>query len=119
MPLQTGSWTANFGGQNAQLTIVNVSANGQVDLTIGLVSYGGFWDEDAQRLSIISKGQGAVQEFTGYLFTDPVNIAGVNGAVIFTLVGIVENFGTPPRLVGPVPTAKRSSFGWYAQIGVD
>lgn len=121
MPLQTGNWTASFGGQKVQLSITNVSATGQVTATVNQTPYGGLWDDDSKRLSLItSTPRAGMQVCTGYLFIDKVNIAGVNGAVVFTLAGIVENFGTQAiNQHGPAPTAKSSSFGWYAQIGVD
>ena len=125
MALQTGTWAASVGGENLPLTITSVGANGSVKATLGPEQIGGlncagFWDEDSQRLSLISSGQGGSLMLTGYQFTDPINITGVSGSVIFTLAGIVDYFGTqPPNQPGPAPSAKQSSFGWYAQIGVD
>ncbi|MBV8373080.1 MAG: hypothetical protein JOY69_07440 [Candidatus Eremiobacteraeota bacterium] len=127
MPLQIGTWKASVGGQNVQLNITNVSADGIINATLGPggvgdTRYAGFWDEDSQRLCLISSPteNAGSPMFTGYLFTDPVNLTGVGGSVIFTLAGVVEYFGMPAGIPpGPEPTAKRSSFGWYAQIGVD
>lgn len=115
MPLQTGTWTMNVGGQVTQMTIGN-DANGKVAVQIiGANPLSALWDEDSQRL-ILSSSEG--QLFVGYFFTDTVNLTGVKGAALFTLVGTVENY-VQGRIIGPLSTAKRSTFGWYAQIGVD
>ena len=115
MPLQVGNWTANVGGVPAALYIGSVDTNGRVTGYFGVTSayLSGFWDEDSQRLTLLRWPQ----VFVGYLFSDPVNLTGVNGTVVFTLTGVVENFSAGGA--GPSPTAKRSAFGWYAQIGVD
>jgi hypothetical protein len=68
------------------------------------------------------------QTFVAYLFTDPVKLLGVNGSVVFTLTGSATTFrpagGRTPagpifQPFGPFATAKRSVFGWYAQIGIE
>jgi hypothetical protein len=117
MPLQAGDWTANVGGTQMQLKIIGVDPQGNVTALFGFAASEapGFWDEDSQRLTLLS----ATQLFVGYLFTDPVNLTGVSGSVVFTLAGVVEDVIPPAGGIGPAPTAKRSAFGWYAQIGVD
>ena len=125
MPLQAGTWAANVGGENLPLNITGVFPDGSVEATLGPgstggIKYAGFWDEDSQRLCLIASGNAGSLMLTGYLFTDQVNLTGVVGSVIFTLAGVIDFFGTPSaNLPGPTPTAKRSSYGWYAQIGVD
>ena len=119
MPLQTGTWTANVGGVPTHLNIIGVDANGRVNGYFGtsVSNAGAFWDEDSQRLTLLNwPANSPPQVFVGYLFTDPVNLTGVSGSVVFTLAGVVEDL---PGAWGPAPTAKRSAFGWYAQIGVD
>jgi hypothetical protein len=115
MPLQAGNWIANVGGVQTQLNIIGVDPQGNVTALFAIAASEtpGFWDEDSQRLTLLS----STQLFVGYLFTDPVNLTGVSGSVVFTLAGVVEDI--MPSGIGPAPTAKRSAFGWYAQIGVD
>ncbi|MBV8727987.1 MAG: hypothetical protein JO233_09380 [Candidatus Eremiobacteraeota bacterium] len=115
MPLQPGKWIANVGGQATELTIAGVDPSGDVSAYFGPTypEVGGRWDEDSQRLTLLSWPQ----LFVAYLFTDPINLTGVNGTVFFTLAGVVDNFSYGG--IGPSPTAKRLTFGWYAQIGVD
>jgi hypothetical protein len=115
MPLQTGSWIANLGGVTSPFQIQSVDAQGNVTFAIAQSAGFGFWDEDSQRLYLITSPQGNPpwQTFVAYLFQDSVNLTGVTGSIIFTLVGFFEDFG------GSNVTAKRSTFGWYAQIGID
>ena len=114
MPLQAGDWAANVGGTQMQFKISGVDPQGNVTalFVFAGLEAPGFWDEDSQRLTLLR----STQLFVGYLFTDPVNLTGVSGSVVFTLAGVVEDL---PGAWGPAPTAKRSAFGWYAQIGVD
>ena len=124
MPLQIGNWLANIAGRNVPLDITNIGSDGAVTATLAPagsspITCQGFWDEDSQRLCIISQETSGSVMFTGYLFTDPVNLMGVRGSVFFTLAGIAEYFGASSSQTNPMPSAKRSSFGWYAQIGVD
>lgn len=113
MPLQQGTWSANLNGVQTQLKITGVDAQGRVNGSWSSTDGWGFWDEDAQRLTFFVWPHLLV----GYLFTDPINLTGVNGTVIFTLAGSFETF--PDPAAGEFPSAKRSNFGWYAQIGVD
>jgi len=121
MPLQTAAWNGRIGGVAADLVIGSVSASGSVSLSLNGVAVAGFWDEDGQKLTFVFSApqQKGMQIYTGYLFTDPTNLVGVSGTIVFTLVGIVDNFGTQSPQPGPTPTAKASSFGWYFQTGVD
>jgi hypothetical protein len=119
MPLQTGTWTANLGGSVVQIQINSVDPSGTVLGNVGAAEAGGLWDEDAQKLTLmLTQAQLPPSLLTGYLFTDSVNTVGVSGSVIFTLAGYCENFSAAVALAIR-PTAKRSVFGWYAQIGVD
>jgi hypothetical protein len=122
MPLQAGSWTANFGGVPSQLQITGVDAQGNVSGSIAGNPISGFWDEDSQRITLLRAPSPGFQLFVGYLFTDPINLTGLTGSVHFTLTGYVEDFSMQaqaPTHIGPPPSAKRSVFGWYAQIAVD
>ncbi|MGA8574090.1 MAG: hypothetical protein WB609_00180 [Candidatus Cybelea sp.] len=119
MALQTGPWTANVGGTITTLNIASVGSTGLVLGTFGSANCAGYWDEDQQTLTLAVYSQSLAQLFTGYCFVDSVNLAGVSGSVFFTLAGIVEGFSASFGFAGPLPTAKRSTFGWYAQIGVD
>ncbi|HYW48241.1 MAG TPA: hypothetical protein VE959_35585 [Bryobacteraceae bacterium] len=125
MPLTSGKWTVNINGNVTTLQINPVDSSGAVTAALqgALISdvspFSGFWDEDAQKLTLFPPLSLPLFEvYTGYLFTDPINLAGVTGSVIFTLVGFVECF-QPITAFLTANTAKRSVFGWYAQIGVD
>ncbi len=123
MPLPTGTWIANFGGNRRSLVIDSVDASGQVSGSILEIPspIRGIWDEDAQKLTFFSSA--VLARFstfvaTAYLFSDPINLTGTTGSVIFTLAGAVEYYAFRDFL-GLNPSARRSAFGWYAQIGVD
>ena len=122
MPLQSGSWTASVGGTPTTFAVTSVDASGNVVGTLGGISGQGFWEENSQILHFICNPAEAnsqsAQRFVAYLFQDPMNITGVVGSIVFTLAGYVETF-CEGRGIGPAPIAKRSVFGWYAQIGVD
>jgi hypothetical protein len=79
----------------------------------------GFWDEDGQKILLLATAGTlaipVILVFTGYMFTDPMNTTGVTGSVIFAIAGEVESFGA----ANEATSARRSTFGWYAQIGVD
>jgi hypothetical protein len=49
-----------------------------------------------------------------FLLPDQFRITGVTGSVVFTLAGYFQMFSGE----GFSPTARRHTFGWYAQIGV-
>lgn len=104
------------------LSISSVDASGNVTCEFpGGATWSGHWNDDQQTLMLVGydpNSRQPIEVLTGYLFRDPVNLFGVSGSVFFTLVGITEIFygnGT----VGPAPSAKCSTFAWYAQIGVD
>lgn len=120
MALQTGAWSANIGGVPMALTIESITAKGAVTASLPGASFcNGFWDEDEQSLTfVVFSPQAPMQIFTGYLFTDSVNVMGVSGSVFLTLAGTFESYPVT-GVLGPAPSAKRSAFGWYAQIGVD
>jgi hypothetical protein len=125
VPLQTGTWIANFGGRRHSLAINAIDSAGQVSGMLVEIAnpIRGIWDEDGQRLTFfasISQVGGTAGTFvaTGYLFSDPINLTGATGSVIFTLAGSVEYFALQDTL-GLNPSARRSAFAWYAQIGVD
>ena len=124
MPLPTGTWIASFAGSAVRLAITSVEpsgmVSGQVLNTGNPVS--GAWDEDGQKLTFVVLPTAALRAATlvatGYLFTDPVNLTGVVGSVVFTLAGQIEYYALDD-FFGLNPTARRAAFGWYAQIGVD
>lgn len=127
MPLQIGNWVANINGNvitSIGLQINSVDSQGAVTAAFltsatSASAANGFWDEDSQKLTLFL-GQSLVEGaeiFTGYLLTDSINLLGVTGSVIFTLAGFFECFQSKSPFVAAA--AKRSVFGWYAQIGVD
>jgi len=104
----------NVGGTVTKLQIVSLDPQGNVAATIGANPSLAVWDEDSQKLMLLSFGQ----LFFGYLFTDKINLTGVTGTVLFTLVGSAESFREDLNPIGQ-PTLNHSTLGWYAQIGVD
>ena len=117
MALQIGEWQLNLNGSLGALQIDSVM-NGLVHGIVLGTPCQGFWDEDSQRLVLSTTPPTAANQlWVGYLFTDTTNVLGVVGAVIFTLTGYVQFFEL--NIQPNIATAKRSAFGWYAQIGVD
>ena len=125
MPLETGTWTINANGQLGQLNISSVVPSGNLSGTIyvgGVTpvdpsTFQGFWDETSQKITfgLTDVLHNGFQVYTGFLFQDQIRITGVTGSVVFTLAGYVQIFGA---VGGLSSTARRSLFGWYAQIGV-
>lgn len=123
MPLQSGVWSVSSAAiPETELSITGVDQFGNVSGNFGgkgiPLPIRGYWDEDGQRLQLLAlagpNASPVALVFSGYLFTDPLNTTGVTGSVIFTLAGEVEFYSA---VAGA--TARRSTFGWYAQIGVD
>jgi hypothetical protein len=132
LPLPTGTWITSIGGKRQSLEISSVDASGQVVggvrlLPTALITLNGVWDEDGQKLTLVGPlvpvAPGDLRApfiATAYLFSDPINLTGVIGSVIFTLCGQIEYFAqNDPDPLGLSPSARRSAFGWYAQIGID
>jgi hypothetical protein len=115
MPLPTGEWTGSSNGNQAQLTIVAVDADGRLRGELFIAAVGppfevqGFWDEGSQKLTFITVSEDA---YTGFLFQDQFRMPGLTGSVVYTLSGYFESFSTGEG------SADRPVFGWYAQIGV-
>jgi len=126
MPIPLGTWQANVGGTRQALVIRSVETTGRVTGEITTAPFPvpllGVWDEDAQKLTFvlirpIDGGRFVSGGFgTGYMFIDSVNLTGVSGSSIFTLAGRLEIF--PSLGFGPALSARRSEFGWYAQLGL-
>jgi hypothetical protein len=132
MPLETGTWMIIANGQSGQLIISSVVSSGNLSGTMYVpgVTPGepstiqGFWDETSQKITFgLTDVLNVFQVYTGFLFQDRFRITGVTGSVVFTLAGCFQTFtvqGSIGSLVGSVAvTARRHTFGWYAQIGVD
>ena len=127
MPLPTGKWIASIGGKRQSLAINAVDDSGQVSGNLPDIPsvINGVWDEDGQKLTLFGLqvqeiGENVPAPFilTAYLFSDPINLTGVSGSVIFTLTGTIEYYALNDP-IGLNPSARRSVFGWYAQIGID
>jgi hypothetical protein len=52
MPLQSGNWVANINGNVTPLQIIGVDSRGVVVSSISGTRFSGFWDEDAQKLTL-------------------------------------------------------------------
>ena len=130
MPLQIGAWTLDANGTLGQLTIDSVDTagvlNGSLDLNGEHRQIEGFWDEISQEISFNAFQRWVIlgidlppnvgihnATYTGHLFTDSTRMAGISGAVVYTLAGSYE----ASQSTGA--SARRHLFAWYAQIGVD
>lgn len=127
MPLETGAWMLIANGQSGQIIISSVVPSGNLSGTMYVpgVTPGetstiqGFWDQTSQKITfgLTDVQLNVFQVYTGSLFQDRFRITGVTGSVVFTLSGCFRSFqGSMGSLVG---SARRHTFGWYAQIGVE
>ena len=124
MSLPTGTWKANVNGTQSPLRIDPLDAQG---VSTGQIFGGrikGFWNEAGQKIqfasfSDIGGGQSPVfGVFEGYLFRSPPQpepgqdvVVTLVGSLLVTAQAIGSN-----QLPGIVPSARRSTFGWMAQI---
>lgn len=131
MPLEIGTWTLDASGIVGQLNIQSVDSNGTVNgglSTAGLAPFSilGFWDEQAQKIVFQvfppvpgPNVVGAIQVYTGFMFTDPLRLSQTAGDAVFTLAGTFQVLPTAGQASFVTGTAGKSEFGWYAQIGVN
>ena len=125
MPLPYGDWTANANGSTTPLRIDAPDQQGVFTGQIFGTRIRGFWNEAAQAIRFTAYAQGGDGNpiavygfFEGQLFRTPPNPAGGQD-VQATLVGSVVLGPQVPAeqvLPGMVPTARRSVFGWMANI---
>ncbi|WP_147417601.1 hypothetical protein [Sphingomonas cavernae] len=126
MQLRTGAWEANIDGVEATLSIVSVDPAGIV--TGQLVNYSdptivinGLWDDTAQRLTFLTNataagggGSPSREFFEAYLISTPQRPA-PGQDIVWTLAGSVQSIGHG-SLGTHLSNARRSRFGWFAQI---
>ena len=127
MPLPYGTWKALVNGAEGLLRIDPPDAQG---IFVGRVfgsTIKGFWNEAAQKIQFSSYaelGAGAQTPvfgiFEGYLFRSPLNPnpgQDVTVTLVGSLLASAQVVGTgTPVLPEVVPSARRSTFGWMAQI---
>lgn len=136
MPLQIGTWTINSNGVLGQVVITSVDSAGNLNGTliwgagVAPVPIQGFWNELSQEISFGLAVNYVVPPsttlapvfwalFTGYLFIDQMRMAGISGAVVYTLAGSFQASGINFGPASNIGSARRHVFAWYAQIGVD
>lgn len=117
MPLPVGLWKAIVSGVETDFNIQTPNPQGLFVGRLGTVNLSGFWDESSQRIAFTFAVGGAVPQnaaFVGYLFRTPVSPA-PGQDVVATLAG---TFQTTTPTAGDLPqaTARRTTFGWLAQI---
>jgi hypothetical protein len=125
MPLPYGNWTANANGLTTPLRIDAPDQQGVFTGQIFGTRLKGFWNEAAQSIQFTAYAQGADGNpiavygfFEGHLLRTPPNPADGQD-VQATLVGCVVLGPQAPAeqvLPGMVATARRSTFGWMANI---
>ena len=125
MPLPTGTWKATVNGAESPLRIDPLDAQGVFTGQIFGGRIKGFWNEAGQKIQFASFAEigGGAQTpvfgiFEGYLFRSPIHPEPGQDVVV-TLVGSLlvsaQAIGLEV-LPGIVPSARRSTFGWMAQI---
>jgi hypothetical protein len=127
MSLKIGEWKMNENGVEAALQINNVNPdNGEVTGSIGGVGeFVGVWDETSRTItlacpvSFVALPVGAPplpppRVYKGFLFSTPRNAA-PGQDVVWTLAGFVQ-FTDVASAVGVGGNARRTVFGWFAQI---
>lgn len=130
MPLEIGTWTLKASGIVGQLNIQSVDSNGNVTggLSAGgpLFSILGLWDEQGQKIVFQVFPQvpgpsvlGAIQVYTGFMFTDQFRLSQMVGDTIFTLAGTFQELPSVGQTSFVTDAAGKSQFGWCAQIGVN
>jgi hypothetical protein len=113
--LPLGTWEVNAGGDRGPLHLVSVSPQGELRGTLFGQEMVGVWDEHAQKVMFVRTPNLAVpstaQLYIGYLFRTPGGLRG-EGTATYTLAGSFT------AVAGPGVTASRTTYGWYAQLGV-
>ena len=120
MSLQSGEWKINDNGVESTLTIGSVNPkNGEVTGQIATVgNFVGVWDETSRAFTFAVPIGGAgvlVQRFyKGFLFSTPRN-PDPGQDVVWTLAGFVQVIDLPAAIENR-GNARRTIFGWFAQI---
>jgi hypothetical protein len=127
MSLKIGDWKMNDNGAEGTLHIINVAPNsGEVSGAIdGVGQFVGVWDETSRTITLTSPAYVVVPPvgapplpppriYKGFLFSTPRNPA-PGQDVVWTLAGFVQitDVGTAVNMGG---NARRTVFGWFAQI---
>jgi hypothetical protein len=138
MPLLIGTWRFFVGGPELQLAISDLQPNGrfgveastQLAVQVGspnpfLMLGEGFWDEIGQAVSFTLGGTtaGATPPTVTLMFSghqvSPATTGDPAQDQVWTLVGEFRHAlfagGAPTPLI-PGESARRTAFGWYAQI---
>ena len=125
MALPYGDWTATVNGAETILHIDPPDAQGVFTGQIFGGRIKGFWNEAAQKIQFASyaeEGGGTTSPvfgiFEGYLFRPPLNPApgrDVTATLVGSLLVSAQSVGLDvlPEIV---PSSRRSTFGWMAQL---
>jgi hypothetical protein len=111
----------NANGVQSDFTVVNVEASGVVTAALGTSPIVGIWDETSRTLNFTTMvqrpGQGdfspEARHFTGHLFSTPFTPE-PGQDIRWTLAGYFQV--TDLQLLIDIGNARRSRFGWFAQI---
>jgi hypothetical protein len=117
MSLKLGDWKTNFNGDEGVLTLQGVDVNGVVSGTFHSSPILGLWDETARRISFSFKVTSQIPYsplFKGILMSTPRNPQ-PGQDIIWTLLGSFHAFELA-IVQGQGGNARRSTFGWFAQI---
>jgi hypothetical protein len=127
MSLKLGEWKMNDNGVEGTFHIVNVNPNsGEVAGTIdGVGEFVGVWDETSRTITLACPVSFAglpvgapplppQRVYKGFLFSTPRNPT-PGQDVVWTLAGFVQftDVGSAVNMGG---NARRTVFGWFAQI---
>ena len=120
MTLPSGAWAMNANGVQSVFRVLQVGAGGAVQAALGDNPIVGVWDETSRILNFTPLDQSQPipdvpqpLHFRGHLFSTPADPE-PGQDVVWTLAGYfqVTDIG---RLSG-IGNARRSTFGWFAQI---
>ena len=122
MPIANGIWKANVNGTEADLTLDAPNLQGVITGQLFGAPLRGFWDELSQSLAFLlvvtdDAGLPIVASFKAHLFRSPAKPE-PGRDLVATLTGSLE-MSAGNLAAGAFPaigTAKRSVFGWFAQI---
>jgi hypothetical protein len=128
MSLKLGEWKMNDNGVEGALLIDNVDPNsgeisGRIGGQGGFEPFVGVWDETARTITVACPvyaagggppGLPPPRVYKGFLFSTP-RIPAPGQDVVWTLAGFVQ-LTDVATAVGMAGNARRTVFGWFAQV---
>ncbi len=111
MALVAGKWDINGNGAEGTLVIQGVDGQGRLQGTVFGQKLVGWWDEEDKRITFLRVSDPAnpasFQTFSGYHWDEEKGFGRIH-----YLAGSFETYA------GGGGSAKRPTYGWYAQISV-